>query len=226
MSKQKTYIIIISVVLIIMLILGYFLFINTTKDSLKFKKEYESLNDKYYKISINKDNTIKYSSYKEVFDVINSKTGIIFFGYPEDDDSRFAIEVLTKVIKSKGFDITIYYLNIFNDRDSYTIENDEVVYEKDKNGNDIIGTEEYHELVNILDEYLYEYILYLGDEKEYNTNTKYIHLPSIVFVKDGKVFTLEYADVDMGEEDLSLIFESDIENLLSGTCSINKEEAC
>ena len=87
LNKEKLLIALTPILLVLLFILSYIK--NFTNDSIKFKKEYESFNDKYYSIKINEDNPIKYSNYNEIFKVIKKKTGIIFLGYPEDNNSRY-----------------------------------------------------------------------------------------------------------------------------------------
>ena len=63
----------------------------TSKDAVTFKKEYEPLNNRvnpnnnklYPEVSISNDNPVKYSSYDEIFEVLKSGTGVIYFGFPE-----------------------------------------------------------------------------------------------------------------------------------------------
>ena len=225
MKKENLLLILMPILIAFMSILGYLKLINGINDPIKFKSKYESLNNKYYKVKISKDNSIKYSSYNEIFDVIKSKTGIIYLGYPECNDCRFAIETLLNVVSDNKIKTTIYYLDIHNDRDSYTIENEKLVYEKDENNNEIKGTENYFKLLKVLDENIFEYILYI-DDKEYDTKEKRIHFPSIIFVKNGKILGLEYASTDIKYKDLYNIYQDYISDMYSSTCDNLKEEAC
>lgn len=227
MKYEKLLMITMPILLVVAIVLGYFKVIRTQNDSIKFKNEYENLNSNknYYKINIDKENPIKYSSYKEIFEVLKSKTGIIYLGYPEDNNSRFAIETLLKVIEENNVDTTVYYLDIHNDRDSYTIENNELVYDIDKNGNQIKGTENYFKLLKLLDKNLSEYILYL-DDKEYDVEEKRIIFPSIIFVNKGEVLGIEYASTDMEFEDLYYAYEHYILDMYSSVCDTNKETPC
>ena len=111
------------------------------------------------------------------------------------------------------------------DRDSYTIDNEKLVYEKDKNDNEIKGTKNYFKLLKALDDNLFEYILYI-DDKEYDTKEKRIHFPSMIFVKDGKVLGVEYASTDIKHQDLYDIYQDYILNMYSNTCDSLKEDAC
>jgi len=216
MKLEKHFIVFIPILLFIMATLSYIMIINNN-DTIKFKNEYEKLNQKYYSVSINKNLKIKYSSYKEVFDIINSKTGIIYLGYPTDDNSRFAINTLLNVIENNNVDTTIYYLDIHQDRDSYTIEDDKLVYSKDSKGKEIKGVDNYFKLLDMLDEYLDEYIIYV-DDKEYKVGEKRIHFPTIIFISEGKIKGLEYASLDMDKDSLYSVYEDYISNMYSSSC--------
>ena len=190
-----------------------------TMDNIKFKKEYENLNIEYYTIKINNNNPIKYSNYNEVFKVIKKKTGIIFLGYPEDNNSRFAIEMLLKVIENNKFKTKIYYLNINNDRDSYTIENNKLVYQK-INNEKIKGTKNYFKLLKLLDNYLPEYIISL-DDKDFKVGEKRIYFPSFIFVKNGKIIDVYSATTDLESSEIYNTFENYLLTMYSSCKSRN-----
>lgn len=80
-------------------------------DAYKFKNEYEIYNKRYIKLNIDKDNPVKYVNEDELIDIIKNKTGIIFLGYPDSNESRNAINVLLVAAKDTGIK-DIYYKNI------------------------------------------------------------------------------------------------------------------
>lgn len=84
-------------------------------DALKFKEEYESFNGKndYLEITISEKNPIKYSSIDEIIDIINNKSGLIYFGNPECNNCRNVITILIEAAKQTGLK-EVYYLNIKN----------------------------------------------------------------------------------------------------------------
>ena len=174
----------------ILLILCIFLFAITgcTKsDAVKFKKEYEELNGKksstgeeYISLDINKDNIIKYSSVDEIIDIIKSDTGVIYFGYPECLKCRNVVDVLLDVSGSTSVD-TIYYLNVKDIRDRLSIdENNNITTE-------VEATEEYKELLEVLDSILDDYIIKDKDGNDIDTGEKRLYAPLVVFVKNGKI---------------------------------------
>ena len=194
-------------------------------DSYKFKKEYEALNnkkdeygEKYKKVNISINNPIIYSNYDEIFDILNNKTGVIYLGTPTSNDSREIINALFKVLKDNKIN-KLYYLDITNDKDYYTIEDNKLVYSKDQDGNKLKGTEEYKKMLSILDKYLPEYIIEF-DGTTFNTSEKRIYEPTIIFVKDGKIVGVEYLIDKNNSYD---IYNSNIEKMNKTTCNIGEE---
>lgn len=167
-------------------------------DSIKFKEEYESLNDKinektgskYLKVSIDEKNPIKYAEYSDVKDIIKNGTGVIYFGFPECPWCRNAIPVLLESAQETGLD-TIYYFNALSIRDKKHLdENEEIVVDDE-------GTKEYKELI----EMLYDYVdVYEGLNDE---SIKRLYFPSVVFVKDGKIVGFHSGTVE-SQEDASI----------------------
>lgn len=178
-------------------------FINLDKneDAIKFKEEYESLNGEiayqdttYSSLNISKNNPIKYSNYDELIDVINNKSGIIYLGFPDCPWCRSAIPVLLDAANNNNIN-TIYYLNIKNERDSFIVVDDKLIYDVDENNKEIKGTKGYFKLMDVLDEHLTEYIISFED-KEYDTNEKRIYAPSVIFVKNGEVLGIHVSTVE------------------------------
>ena len=189
--KKKTNIIIL---IIILLLLGglatYFILHNKkendkvytiTNDSLKFKSDYEAVNGKkvsddlyYSNLTIKSYNPMKYSSYEEIFNLLDKGTGVIYFGFPECPWCRNIVPVLIDSALASNID-TIYYLNIKDDRDTKKLnKKGKIVTEKK-------GTKDYEKLVELLKDNLREY------EGLNDKTIKRIYVPLVVFVKDGKI---------------------------------------
>ena len=181
------------VVAIILIIMGYFMFpkkdnepsYTITNDSLKFKEEYESLNGKdngngknYLSIDIKSYNPISYSNYEEIFDILDKGTGVIYLGFPECPWCRNLVPVLVDSALEEKVS-PIYYLNISGDRNTLSLT------KKGKIKTEKKGTEDYLKLVDILKDYLPVYDGLKDD------SIKRIYLPTVIFVKDGKVLGLE-----------------------------------
>lgn len=234
--KQRILIILIPILGAILAILSYSKFMNNLvlTDSIKFKNEYEEFNgveikgQKYQKLNLRTTNPIKYSNYDEIINIIKKQDGIIYLGFPECPWCRTIIPVLFDVAKDNNIE-TIYYLNIKDERDSYVIEGDKLVYELDDKGNEKKGTEGYFELLHILDEYLTDYTISFNG-KTYETNEKRIYAPTVIFVKDGKILGLHVSSVDSQtsgfnkltteqEMELYSIYEDYILKMKKTTCS-------
>ena len=185
--------------LIVVAIGGLYYYFNddkdTTNDSIdmvKFEKEYEEYNGKetpyggnYLEIDIAKENNIKYSSYDEVYSILEDGTGVIYFGFPTCPWCRNLVPVLVDAAKEAGID-TIYYLNNMEDRDSKELVDGEIVIKKN-------GTKNYYKLVEKLESVLGEY------EGLNDSNIKRLYYPTVIFVKDGKIVDSHIGTVDSQE---------------------------
>ena len=240
MKKENILLICLPVFCLLAAILGYLKIINNSntinEEAIKFKEEYEKYNDKdassdkkYSSLNLSENNPIKYSTYDNIIDVIKNQTGIIYLGFPECPWCRSVVPVLFDVAKDNDID-TIYYLNIKDDRTSYIVEDDKLVYELDENGKEKKGTDDYHKLLKVLDKHLTEYTVSY-DGKVYETGEKRIYAPTVIFVKDGKVLGLHVSTVDSHlsgfdkmnkeqKEELYSIYEDYIIEIKSATCNI------
>lgn len=231
MKKEKIIIITLPILCAIAAIFAYIKLINTDVDATKFKKEYESLNETkgYIKLDIDKNNPIEYADYDKLLEVIENGTGIIYLGFPECPWCRNALPVLFDAAKDNEVEV-IYYMNILNERDSYTVEDGKLVYATDKEGNEKKGTKGYFKLLDALEDHLSDYVI-LFEEDEYEVGEKRIYAPSVVFVRDGEVLGIHVSTVDSQEDpskkltedqydELYSIYDDYINDLESGTCSI------
>lgn len=156
-------------------------------DSLKFKNEYEELNNKktnygdyYYRsLDIDSDNPIIYKSAKEVLNMIDNKESFaIYFGFADCPWCRSVVETMISVSEELNIS-NIYYVDVKDIRDVLKInDNGEVITSKE-------GTDDYYKLLDKLSNILDDYILTSKEGKEVNTNTKRIYAPNIVAVVDG-----------------------------------------
>ena len=192
-------------ILLCIVILGVFCFTGCGKketkdtDASKFKEEYESYNGEktnsgkdYLEVSIPSDNVIKYSNITELLDVIKNKSGVIYLGYPTCPWCRNAITPLLEAASSTSLD-KIYYLNMYEVRDTISYENGEFVTTKE-------GSSDYYDLVDALNSILDDYIVKDNDGVEHNTSKKRIYVPLVVFVKDGEIVSY-HADTVASQTD-------------------------
>ena len=156
-------------------------------DSIKFKNEYEELNnektsygDYYYRsLDIDSENPIIYKSASEVLEMIDNKESFaIYFGFSSCPWCRSIIETLLEV--SNELDINnIYYVDVKDIRDVLKLnDNNEITTSKE-------GASDYYKLLDKLSNVLDDYTLTTKDGNEVNTNTKRIYAPNIVAIVDG-----------------------------------------
>ncbi len=161
----------------------------------KFKEEYESYNGKqtssgkdYLKVEIPEENVIVYSSITEVLDIIKNKSGVIYFGFPTCPWCRNMVVPLLEAADSTSLD-KIYYLNMYEERDTIKYVDGEFITEKE-------ASEGYYDLVNDLSSILDDYIVKDSDGIEHNTSKKRIYVPLVVFIKDGEIVDYHANTVD------------------------------
>lgn len=163
-----------------------------SSDSIKFKEEYESLNNtvnesnnkKYRSISISKNNPFKYKEAEDIADMIeNGETFVVYFGYNSCPWCRSVLPTLIEVAKDLKID-TIYYVDVKNIRDTIVL-NDNGTLETIKE-----GTDGYYRLIKLLDNVLSDYTLTDSNGDIVSAKEGRIYAPNIVKVVDGKAVGL------------------------------------
>lgn len=196
--------IIISIIVILIFLLGIctYLFMNNNNDNndaLKFKEEYESLNNtirdsdgaSYNNISVSKNNPIKIVDAKGALKVLQSKNAVLYVGAGWCPWCRNAVPVLFEVAHKYNVK-TIYYLNLDSEKSSYKIENDKLIQTKK-------GSNSYYDLLDKLSDRLNDYKLTDKDGNEYDTKEKRIYMPYVLTIKDGKVIGDHVGTVSINE---------------------------
>ncbi|MCR5787744.1 MAG: hypothetical protein K6G37_01495 [Bacilli bacterium] len=205
MNKEKK--LLISAVVVIFLLAGTFCvyaFMHKDKtvckaeenDAVKFKREYEEFNDKFYDnteiqyfdVNLSSNNVFKYLSAKDAVKFLKEGTGVIYFGFPQCPWCRTIVPYLNDAAKQTGVK-EVKYLNILDIRDTYTIDGKKAVVDKK-------GTDEYYELLEVLDKHLKPYTISDDDNKEVSTGVKRLYAPTTVFVKEGKIVGFLEGTVD------------------------------
>ncbi len=182
---QKNKIIILSLMTII---IGVSLFIEyQNSDNIKFKKEYENLNNQkaegktYPEVKISANNQIEYTTYDKVFEILDG-TGIIYFGFPECPWCRNAVPVLLKAAEETNVK-KIYYLNNKEDRDNKELKDGKIkIIQK--------GSKNYQKLLKKLGDKADTY------EGLNNENIKRVYFPTVITVKNGKITNYISGTVD------------------------------
>ena len=173
MGKKKTLLLTLFLIVCMTMIILY-----QEKDNIRFKREYEYLNNKknYIKVNINADNPMVYVNIKDITNLIEEGTGVIYFGFPDCSECRNLVPVLLEVAEENNVD-KIYYYNVYHERDVLKLDNNDVVVKKKK-------TKNYEVLSELLKEKFDDYILKNG---EADTGEKRIDFPIVAFVKQGEI---------------------------------------
>ena len=224
---MKKIIVILLIVLVATMITGC-----KESDGVKFKKEYESLNNKeafspdykYLELNIPKDNKIVYKSDSEIIDVIKNETAVIYFGFNSCPWCRSMVENLVEV--TNNLDIkNVYYVDVKDIRDTLEVTEDGNILRTKS------WTPAYRELLTLLDEHLDYYVITDKDGNEVETKEKRIYAPNVVVVKDGKVLGLTtgvsdnlenpFGEIDesMKKESYDMLYELIKEIKPSNSCS-------
>ncbi len=186
----------------IFLIITIILFLTgcTDSDALKFKKEYEALNGvetstngvNYRDISIQEDNPMIYTTFKEVNEKIKNKDSfVLYVGFSSCPWCRSVIPYILEEADKHDID-KIYYINLREDgtrntdlRGYYKIdENNKVVY-------DVYPDEYYHDILNTLKDFLSSYTLLDKDNKKIETGENRLYAPSLIVYKNGNAVILD-----------------------------------
>ena len=182
---------IIGLILILSLIIGAittYILIQNSKDSYKFKKEYESYNNKsweyegkkgkYLNIEINKDNPIIYLNDENIVKELKEGDKIIYFGFPDCNWCRAALPVLLKSAEENGVE-KIYYYDFGEVREAF---------EKNKNNE---KAKIYQQIIEVLDSNITSTF-----ESGAKKGEKRLSAPTVVLMKDGKVSSFHYRTVE------------------------------
>ena len=168
-------------------------------ESDKFREDYESLNgektedgNKYREISIDYNNPMKYSSFKEVKEKINNKdTFIVYVGFSACPWCRSVLPYVLESAKENKID-EIYYINV---REDNTKESDLRGYFKlDENNNvvvDIYPDKYYHDVLNTLNDFLEPFTIENEQGEVFETGENRLYAPTIIVYKKGKAIALD-----------------------------------
>lgn len=206
----------------------------SSSEALLFKKEYESLNNvvrekdgkTIKEMSIASDNPVDIVTEEEAITLLESGTGILYFGFPDCPWCRSMLPVLLSTLNNMSID-KLYYLNIANIRDVLVLNEKNKVEVKEE------GTKGYKKIIELLDEHLSPYYLTNSDGKKVDTKEKRLYAPTVVFVKEGKVEGIHVGTVegqksgydDLTEEqknELNTIFVEHVNKVYNTNC----DESC
>lgn len=197
-----------------------------TNEEVKFKEEYESLNNmydeqrgqNYINVDILENSNVKYVSENQVIDILKNETGIIYFGFPECPWCRNIVPILVNTLSN--YDLSFYYSNIYEIRDNKHLDEDNnIIIDK-------MGSKEYYQILELLGENISPYYS-LNDD-----SIKRIYFPTIVFVKEGIIIGVHQGTIDSQSDpfeplsieqktEISLMLESYIQKTYDITCDKN-----
>ncbi len=110
-------------------------FVGCSKESNIIKEDYESLNDKYLKVTI-EDNKIEKIDYSK-FDEVKKNIGAVYFCQPQSNYCRNNIEVFIELVNDLDLS-NIYYIDLSNKGDDYKTFINKYNNNLDLNNGDII----------------------------------------------------------------------------------------
>lgn len=179
-----------------------------TADEKTFKESYEGLNgttdangQKITEVEIMVDNNIEYISLDKALSILDSGSGVIYFGFSACSYCRNAVPVLLDAMNSSDLD-KIYYVDIRPDnkaendlRDTYSLN----AKNKAKKTKDASDT--YYEVLTSLANHLDDYVLYTEKGQKVNTGEKRLLAPTVVSVVKGEIVGFHQGTLDSHEAD-------------------------
>jgi hypothetical protein len=198
-----------------------------TQDETNFKKEYESLNGtSAHKVEIIKDNNIVYIDMKKASEILESGSGVIYFGSASCEECRVSVPVLLEAMSSSELE-TIYYVDLTNAKN---LRDEYVLNEKNKAKIKLAATAEYDSVRLALANHLEDYVLTTAKGKKVNTGQKRLQDLTVISVVEGQVMGFHEGTVENHkateklnkeqEEDLLESYTKVISSQLNKKCTI------
>ena len=195
------YIVIIGIVVILLIGIGCIFLFNgnpseeeeEVSSGEKFKESYETLNDKkdengntYLPVQLTSYDLIHYSTEEEVLTFLEKGTGVLYFGTPSNQGSRFIVPILFDAANEIGLEQINYY-DASAIRDQKKLDTNDTITTVQE------GTDTYYQIVDLLKESLPVY------EELKDDSIKRLYFPTVVFLKQGRVIDLYTMDEDMDD---------------------------
>ena len=240
---RKIFLGIILLLLISMIVIGIVVFRDKQEEQsrnggnaegLIFKNEYETLNNvvrakdgrTIKEITINANNPVDIISEEEAVSLLESGTGILYFGFPDCPWCRSMLPVLLQTLDNMSID-KLYYLNISNIRDTLSLG------EKNKVEVAEEGTPGYYKIIKLMDRVLEPYYLTTEEGKKIDTKEKRLMAPTVVGIKNGQITSIHVGTVESqesGYDDLSTEQQEELANifmeLVRTVYEVDCDEAC
>ncbi len=236
--KKDNYLLVglLGIIIVIALICGFFAFQNMKKetkdtDAIKIQKEYNELNGKvnesnkkeYPIVNLSDDNPFIYKTEEEIVKILESGTGIIYFGFKNCPWCRTMLPILESAAKEENIG-EIYYLDILDIRSTLSLdENNKVVTEKE-------GSNDYYKILDLLKENLNDYTFTGSNGKTISTGEKRLYAPTVVAVQNGVIKAFHEGTVNSqkdgydtlseeAKDELKNIFKELVTSINYGICT-------
>lgn len=241
MDKDKKMLVSILLLLFVfMIFIGFIAFRDkkeesvVNSDAITFKNEYESLNnvvrDKdgrtIKEISISTNNPVDIVTEEEAIALLESGTGILYFGFPDCPWCRSMLPILLSTLDNMNID-RLSYLNVKSIRDTLALGEKNKVEVKEE------GTKGYYKILELMDDVLEPYYLTNEDGKKIDTKEKRLMAPTVVAIKDGKILDIHVGTVEnqtSGYDDLNKEQQEELSNcfmeLVRKVYDVDCDEAC
>lgn len=246
MKDKRILTIILSAIVVVLTVVSFTILGNTFNknneetDAMRFKKEYEALNEtiresdgaKYNNLEVEEDNPFIYIDAKEALDIIDNKDAIIYIGAPWCPWCRNAVPILIDVAKKLKIK-EIYYLDLDDEKSIWEVEDGKAIKKVD-------GTKSYYKLLDKLGDRLRDYALTDDNGKTLKTGEKRIYIPYVIGAKRGRIVADKVGTVDLEDnqtkyddltdeqkEELSKIYQNIFNSVyqeIGGSC--NKSGEC
>ncbi len=180
---------------------------NDNEDAIKFKEEYESLNDTknandmlHRTVNIDENNPFVYATGQEIVEKIeNKETFYVYFGSAYCPWCRSAIEKAIEVANKNKIE-KIYYVNIWDGDHVEILRDTYVLNDKGKLEQTYSGGEGYQELLKYFDGVLEDYTLTDKDGKKVSVGEKRIFAPNYIYVENGEAKKLIEGTSDLQKD--------------------------
>ncbi len=239
-KDRKMFIGIILLLFVFMILIGIIAFQDKKEekvenaDAIGFKNEYESLNNivrekdgrTIREITIDKNNPVDILTEEEAITLVESGTGILYFGFADCPWCRSMLPILLRTLNNMSID-RLYYLNVKTMRDTLSLGEKNKVEVKEE------GTKGYYKLLELMDDVLEPYYLINADGKKIDTKEKRILAPTLIAIKNGKIVDIHVGTVETqasGYDDLTTEEQEELSNrfikLIESVYEVDCDEAC
>ncbi len=197
--EKRNKLVLTGIIIVTLIVLGVCIYSLITdkleiSDASKFRTEYMELNDKvnesldvlYPTVSISENNTVKYTTPKDLVKLLESGTGVIYIGFPTCPWCRTLVPILTSLAEEKNE--IIYYADISDIKSIFKVSKGKVKQTKS-------GSKEYYRMLELLDEFLEDYSITDDENNSYLTGEKRIYNPTLIAVNNGKITSVHVGTV-------------------------------